>query len=167
MCIPPVNKTPDLCIVEGCENGFGYFGYSPALIYIGIGSNIGNRLDNIKEAISKLKDILRVTKKSSIYETEPVGNENQDWFLNCVIESETDLNPVDLLDGLRKIEKELGRTGRVKWAPRTIDLDILFFGNSIIEEDNLKIPHPELHKRRFVLLPLSLFLLLIWHPHFI
>ncbi len=122
-------------------------------VFIGVGSNLGDRARNIERAI----ELLKLTKKvkfrraSSIYETEPVGGPPQGKFLNGVFEIETTLGPLELLRELQKIERQLGRKRSVKNGPRTIDLDILLFGDKRINQKGLKIPHPEMHKREFVL----------------
>ena len=136
-----------------------------AKVYIGIGSNLGDRRKNINAAINCLKQekLLNLTKQSSLYETEPVGGPPQRKFLNGAIELETDASPRDLLEKLKAIERKLGRDsnkanpapGWVKWGPRTIDLDILLYDNLILEEPGLTIPHPLFHKRIFVLRPLA------------
>ena len=123
--------------------------------YIGIGSNLGNKEENIRKAIELIKEKCKILKVSSLYETEPVGYKEQDWFLNCAIEIETKLKPQELIKFLLLIEKKLGRIRTVKNGPRTIDLDILFYGSEIINEKNLIIPHPRLHERLFVLEPLK------------
>lgn len=122
-------------------------------VYIGIGSNLGDRKANIEKAVRLVKLIKKVKVKriSSIYETKPVGGPPQEDFLNGVFEIETSLSPFMLLEELQKIEKYLGRKRSVKNGPRTIDLDILLFGNKKIDTKELKIPHPRMHKREFVL----------------
>lgn len=124
--------------------------------YIGIGSNLSYPQKNCAQAIANLSshpDIILVA-RSSFYETEPVGLKEQGWYVNAVIEVQTSLIPAELLAILLKIEKEMGRERREKWGPRLIDLDLLFYSDLIVEEKNLKIPHPEISKRRFVLEPL-------------
>jgi len=125
-------------------------------VYIGIGSNKGNRLKLIKQAIAAIGQIqgTKVRKIAKIYESEPLGPAKEK-FLNTAIEIFTTLTPFELLVCLKEIETQLGRTCGPKWGDRTIDLDILFFGALILETDFLKIPHPELHWRDFVLVPLS------------
>ena len=127
------------------------------MIYIALGSNIGNKEQNITKAIALLKqqEEVKVTKVSSIYETKPVGYQNQPNFLNCTIEIQTNLSPEELLNLTKSIEIKLKRKKTIKNGPRTIDLDILFYKNLIINTKNLTIPHPRLHKRRFVLDPLN------------
>jgi 2-amino-4-hydroxy-6-hydroxymethyldihydropteridine diphosphokinase len=125
--------------------------------YIGIGSNLGDRRKNIQLALNVLKekkDII-VEKVSPFYETLPVGGPpRQGKFLNGVIEISTTLTPQELLKVLQEIEKALGRVRKERWGPRTIDLDILFYGDLIVNEERLIIPHPLMHKREFVLKPL-------------
>ena len=126
-------------------------------VYLGVGSNLGNRKRNINIAIKKLQDAkgIRVTKVSSLIETEPEGGPPQNRFLNGAIEIKTKLSPYELLRLLKVIEKELGRIPSVKNGPRPIDLDILAFGNEKIDSSHLKIPHPMMHKREFVMKPLQ------------
>ncbi|MCK4463519.1 MAG: 2-amino-4-hydroxy-6-hydroxymethyldihydropteridine diphosphokinase [Candidatus Omnitrophica bacterium] len=121
--------------------------------YIGIGSNLGDRQGNINKAISYLKDSdkIEVKKVSSIYETEPIGGPPQGKFLNGVIEIDTDLSPLDLLDRLDEIEMKLGRVHSEKNGPRTIDLDILLYSDTQINNERLTIPHPHMQEREFVL----------------
>jgi len=126
-------------------------------VYLSIGSNMGKRFDNITHALKKLNEIFKtkVKKASNIYETEPVGNKNQPTFLNIAVEIETELNPLELLSEIKKIEYELGRTPCEKWGPRIIDIDIILYGNVCINEKQLVLPHAEFRKRRFVLQPLA------------
>ena len=124
--------------------------------YIGLGSNMGDResyLNHAIEAIDSLEDV-NVCKKASILETEPYGYLNQDRFLNTVICVETLLDPEELLDRLMQIEKDAGRTREIHWGPRTLDLDILLYDDSILTSTKLVIPHPGIEKRKFVLDPL-------------
>lgn len=124
--------------------------------YIGVGSNLGDRQGNIEAAIQRLREAggIEVTKVSSIYETEPVGGPQQPKYLNGVIAINTELEPRQLLLALQKIENQLGKQRSVKNGPRTIDLDILMYGEEEIDEPDLKIPHPRMHEREFVLKPL-------------
>jgi 2-amino-4-hydroxy-6-hydroxymethyldihydropteridine diphosphokinase len=124
--------------------------------YIGLGSNVGEREENLVRAISLLDSSpgIRVLRQASLYETEPVGVEAQPWFFNTVVEVEAELAPGELLRRLKEIEKALGREDRGRWGPREIDLDLLLYGDLVMEEDGLVLPHPELHRRRFVLEPL-------------
>lgn len=124
--------------------------------FIGIGSNVADPVSNCLESIDRIAAFTRsnIAKQSSLYRTEPVGKADQSWFVNCVIEIETQHKASSLLEILQKIENDMGRVRKERWGPRTIDLDILLYGQEIIAEDNLIIPHPELHKRRFVLVPM-------------
>ena len=126
------------------------------IAYLGIGSNLGNRRKNIELAIEQLKKTngIKISKISQLYETEPVGGPPQGKFLNGAIEIEISLSPQTLLRKLKKIEFNLGRKRTVKDGPRTIDLDILTYGDLRIEEEGLKIPHPKMQEREFVLKPL-------------
>lgn len=126
------------------------------LCYIGVGSNLGDRKKYIENAIEKLKSIkgIEVKRTSNIYETDPVGGPRQGKYLNGALELETELEPGELLAELRAIENELGRKRLVKNAPRTIDLDILLYGDKKIDEPGLKIPHPRMREREFVMKPL-------------
>ena len=125
--------------------------------FLGIGSNLGDRRKNIRlalEKISRLKNT-KIIKVSKIAETVPLGGPSgQGKFLNAVLKINTNLTPLKLLKQLQKIENELGRRRTVRWGPRTIDLDILLFGDKVIEGKELKIPHPRLMRRDFVLKPL-------------
>ncbi|WP_163184200.1 2-amino-4-hydroxy-6-hydroxymethyldihydropteridine diphosphokinase [Neobacillus sedimentimangrovi] len=124
--------------------------------FIALGSNMGNRYDNIMTAIKCLtKDgDIQLVNFSSLYETDPVGYEEQDLFLNMVIEVNTALEAMELLDRCLKIETELGRKREIKWGPRTIDLDILTYNQENMKTKNLIIPHPRMLQRAFVLIPL-------------
>jgi len=134
--------------------------------FIGLGSNVGDREENIKKAISLLKNNIniKVKKVSSLYETEPVGYVDQGEFLNAAIEIETDLTPHELLKITKGIEEKLKRDRKIKWGPRTIDLDILLFGDLRIDEPHLNVPHPEIKNRAFVLIPLAEIAGQIIHP---
>ncbi len=125
-------------------------------VYIGAGSNIGDSFGYLSDAREVLDGSpgITVLRTSGIYISEPYGDVVQDDFLNCVFEIDTVLEPEVLMDRLLEIELELGRERKVHWGPRTIDLDILFFDSEIIESDKVTVPHPELHKRLFVLTPL-------------
>lgn len=123
-------------------------------VYIALGTNIGNREKNLQTALLELGKNCKIIKKSSIYETEPVGFKDQDDFLNMVIEAETELQPTELIINLQEIEHRMGRVKEILDGPRIIDLDILFYDSQLIDTPNLKIPHPRLHKRNFVLKPL-------------
>jgi 2-amino-4-hydroxy-6-hydroxymethyldihydropteridine diphosphokinase len=126
------------------------------LIYLSLGSNLGDRAANLERAIEALSEIgARVLLRSSIYETEPVDFLAQPWFLNCVVEAETSLAPRQLLEELQAIERKLGSRKLVPRGPRIIDLDILFYGAAVTHEAGMEIPHPRLAERKFVLAPLA------------
>ena len=139
----------------------------PHRVFIGIGSNLGDRRANCREARAHLTELpkTRLVKESSLYESEPHGDAKT-WFGNSVVELETELTPNDPLKSLKKIEETMGRK-RVKgkrWGSRIIDLDILFYDNETIDKRNLKIPHPRIPQRRFVLVPLSELAPQLIHP---
>jgi 2-amino-4-hydroxy-6-hydroxymethyldihydropteridine diphosphokinase len=125
--------------------------------YIGLGSNLGDRQQNLQDAGAKIAQMagVDVIVSSSFYESEPVGYTEQGYFLNSVLKVSTTLNPQELLRGLQAIENELKRKRLFRWGPRTIDLDILFYGQEVIQEEGLVIPHERLHTRAFVLVPLK------------
>lgn len=125
------------------------------VVYLGLGSNMGNRQDNLDKALDFLSQRLRVGKVSSVYDTEPVGNPNQPRFLNLVCQVYTMLAPRELLNLAKGIESKLGRALGKSNAPRPIDIDILFYGDQVIETPELVIPHPRLVERAFVLVPLA------------
>jgi 2-amino-4-hydroxy-6-hydroxymethyldihydropteridine diphosphokinase len=124
-------------------------------VFIGLGSNMGNREELLKKALERIKKLMPIQTVSSVYETEPVGYEAQDWFLNMVIQGTTRLFPELLLERLQTIETGLGRQRDIANGPRTIDLDILFYGDAVISNGQLTVPHPRLHERGFVLEPLA------------
>lgn len=129
---------------------------SMVTVYLSLGSNLGDCLANLDQAVEDLESIgARVSKRSSVYTTEPVGYRDQPWFLNMAVESQTELSPENLLRACQEIEHTRGRLRTFPGAPRTIDLDILLFGRLVVEEPLLKIPHPRLPERRFVLEPLA------------
>lgn len=124
--------------------------------YLALGSNIGDREANLREAVRRLEaEDLRLTRKSSLYETAPREMLDQPWFLNAVVEAETGLFPMQLLGRIRKIESEMGRRRVTPKGPRNIDIDILFYGHSVIDTAELQIPHPRMAERGFVLEPLA------------
>ncbi|HWP47729.1 MAG TPA: 2-amino-4-hydroxy-6-hydroxymethyldihydropteridine diphosphokinase [Candidatus Limnocylindrales bacterium] len=125
--------------------------------YVGIGSNVGDKVRNCQEAIHQLQATpgIEVSKISSLYYTEPVGYAHQDWFINCVVEIKTSLPPREVFLRCKEIERGMGRTYLIKWGPRVIDLDLLFYNDLILREADLEIPHPRLHERGFVLIPLA------------
>ena len=127
----------------------------PKTVYLSLGSNVGDRTRNLKTAIEKLGCVGKVVATSSLYETEPVEVSDQPWFLNCALALETQNTPRDLLEALLSIEQEMGRQRTRNKGPRNIDIDILLFGDFILNEKGLTIPHPALQQRRFVLDPLA------------
>ena len=123
--------------------------------FLGIGSNLGERKTRIEEGIAALKKGgLSIQRRASLYETEPVGIADQPWFLNTVIAGETALAPRELLKLCKRIEQEVGRRETVRFGPRLLDIDILLYKGLVIREEDLNIPHPRMHERRFVLVPL-------------
>src|SRR5882672_2584109 len=124
-------------------------------VYLSLGSNVGDREQMLQATINQLNSSqVRITRVSSVYETEPQEQRNQRWFLNLVVEAETDLFPRQLLARIAKIEQQLGRRRMLANGPRTIDIDILFYGSFIVETPELTIPHPRFAERRFVLAPM-------------
>ena len=125
-------------------------------VYLSLGSNIGDREAMLHRALEALNAAgIAVTRTSSLYETEPQDLLHQPWFLNLVAECQTELFPLQLLRRVKKIEAEMGRTRSIAKGPRTIDIDILFYGSFIVQTPELTIPHPRLGERRFVLAPMA------------
>jgi 2-amino-4-hydroxy-6-hydroxymethyldihydropteridine diphosphokinase len=125
-------------------------------IYLSLGSNIGDREANLRAAIDQLGAAgIRVSRVSPIYETEPVDVTGQRWFLNLAVEAQSDLFPLQLLARTQRIERALGRVRTIPKGPRTIDIDILLYGNAVVRSSRLEIPHPRMAERRFVLVPLA------------
>ena len=124
-------------------------------VFLGIGTNLGDRERNLQEARTALSQRLEILKESSIYQTAPWGYLDQPAFLNQVIEAQTALSSLNLLDFLKQTETQLGRQANFRFGPRLIDLDILFYGNRIIQTPRLQVPHPRLTERAFVLIPLA------------
>jgi len=134
--------------------------------YIGIGSSLGKKKENYLEALTRIAKIpnTRIMKESSLYESEPLGA-SKEWYVNGAIQVETELNPEMLLHKCKNIERAMGRKKvRKRWGARIIDLDILLYDTLALEKRNLKIPHPELHNRKFVLIPLSEIAPQVTHP---
>lgn len=125
------------------------------IAYIAFGTNVGNREENINVALKMMEDRgLKIIKTSKIYVTEPYGYKDQPEFLNGAVEVETSLSCRELLNVLLNIEKDMGRVRHFKWGPRNIDLDIIFYNDEVIDEPDLKVPHPDMQNRDFVLKPL-------------
>ncbi len=125
-------------------------------VFFSLGANLGDRQATISEALARLEESghVQVVRRSSVYETAPVGKTDQPWFVNLVAEIETDLPPEALLDLAQRIEADLGRTRDIRWGPRTIDIDVVLYGDQVIRTRRLIVPHPEMTRRRFVLEPL-------------
>ena len=134
------------------------------LVYLSLGSNLGEREENLRAAIAKLAALGELVAVSSFYETEPIEVANQPWFLNCAVAVKTGLMPRQLLSRMLKIEQEMGRRRALPKGPRRIDIDILLFGNSVIHTPQLDVPHPAMHLRRFVLEPLAEIAPEVRHP---
>jgi 2-amino-4-hydroxy-6-hydroxymethyldihydropteridine diphosphokinase len=128
-----------------------------ATAYLGLGSNLGDRLAKLASAVEALaaQAGIRVARSSRVYETDPLGGPTQPEFLNAVVEVETDLAPRELLEACGRVETELGRVRDERWGPRTIDVDLLTYGEETIDEPDLVVPHPRMHERAFVLVPLA------------
>jgi 2-amino-4-hydroxy-6-hydroxymethyldihydropteridine diphosphokinase len=124
------------------------------VVYLGLGSNMGDKAAQITQALEHLTKAFSVRRVSPFYLTEPVGLKDQDWFLNCVVEIETEKDPEKLLSALQSIEKKMGKIKTKVNGPRTIDIDILFYDGQVVNRKNMVIPHPRLHTRLFVLQPM-------------
>lgn len=137
-----------------------------ARAFIGIGSNLGDRAAHIAAALASLAELpgTQTLKVSSLLETDPVGVTDQDKFLNGAVELETDLEPEELLDALQEIERDVGRVRTERWGPRTVDLDILLYDNRVIDTRRLRVPHPLMSGREFVLAPLAEIAPDVLHP---
>ena len=138
------------------------------IAYLGLGSNLGDRAANIRQARRCLDATngIRVRDVSSIYETEPWGVTEQPRFLNCAVGIETSLDPAQLLESVKTIERDMGRVATIRYGPRPIDIDILLYGDSVIDSEtpDLKIPHARIVERAFVLVPLAEVAGEVWHP---
>ena len=124
-------------------------------VYIGLGSNLGVRQNNLERALKLLSDSFVLREVSSVYETQPWGNYNQRRFFNCVSHVETFLNPRETLTVIKEVERRMGSVHKVRWGPRVIDVDILLFGEETVAEHDLEVPHPLMCQRAFVLIPLA------------
>jgi len=136
------------------------------IVYLSLGSNLGDRAENLRTAIARLAGLGEVVTVSSFYETEPVELTAQPWFLNCALKLDTEKMPRQLIAWILALEKGMGRQRKQKNGPRTIDIDIVFFGGSIIKLPSLTVPHPKMHERRFVLEPLTEIAAEARHPVF-
>jgi 2-amino-4-hydroxy-6-hydroxymethyldihydropteridine diphosphokinase len=135
-------------------------------VYLSLGSNVGDRAANLNAAVARLGTFGQVIRVSSFYETEPVEVVGQPWFLNCAVKLDTEKMPKQLLTGVLELEEKMGRRRGQKNGPRTIDIDILLFGSSVIDTRGLTVPHPAMHQRRFVLEPLAEIAPDVRHPVF-
>ncbi len=138
----------------------------PVIAYLGIGSNLGDPVQNCREALRQLSLLKNseVLRRSSLYRTEPVGRESQGWFVNGVVEIRTALTAPTLLKALQWVERSMGRERAERWGPRVIDIDILLHGQEIVNTSALVVPHPEMHRRRFVLEPMNEIAPYVIHP---
>ena len=136
----------------------------PNLVYLSLGSNVGDRQEQLREARARLDALGRVVAVSSVYETEPVEFTQQPWFLNCALALETSKTPQQLMAAILQIEEEMGRRRVQRKGPRPIDIDILLFDGTVMNSTDLTIPHPALHQRRFVLEPLAEIAPDVLHP---
>lgn len=127
------------------------------IAYLGLGSNKGERISYLLRAKAEIEKIgdTKILRQSSVYETEPWGNTDQDEYLNSVIEIETSLDPGTLLKELKSIEQRLGRSESKKWAEREIDIDLLFYGDVVLHNEIMRVPHPQIENRNFVLVPMN------------
>jgi len=136
------------------------------IVYLSLGSNLGDRAANLRSAIERLGTLGKVVELSSFYETEPVEVTDQPWFLNCAVKLDTEKMPRQLLAAILALERDMGRQRTRNKGPRTIDIDIVLFGNSIVATADLIIPHPAMQERRFVLEPLNEIAPDVRHPKF-
>lgn len=135
------------------------------LVYLSLGSNLGHREKYLREAISRLQDLGVIRKVSAFYETQPVEVQaEQPWFLNCAVAMETELMPLEFLSRMLAVERLMGRVRTEPKGPRTIDIDIVFFGDDVLDTPELTVPHPAMHQRRFVLEPLAEIAPALVHP---
>lgn len=134
------------------------------VVYLGLGSNLGDRRRNLAVALRRLEPLVRIDTVSSLYETDPVGPQDQPPYYNAVCRGVTGLPPRGLLRHLQEVESELGRRTGSRWGPRPIDIDLLLYGDAVVEEADLRVPHPELAIRAFVLVPLAELAAEVEHP---
>ena len=135
-----------------------------SVVYLGLGSNLGDRRRNLAVALRRLEPLVRVEAVSSLYETAPLGPQDQPSLFNAACRGNTSLPPLDLLRHLQEIERELGRRPSARWGPRPIDIDLLLYNDEVIDEPALRVPHPELPNRAFVLTPLAELAAELQHP---
>jgi len=154
-----------LCVRRRASEKIPQKNMTEKTVYLSLGSNVGEREANLRAAIAALPGAgVRVTRVSAFYETEPVDYLEQGWFLNCVVEGETEKAAMELLRSLREIETRMGSKKLVAKGPRLIDMDILLYGQETIETTELQVPHPRMHLRRFVLVPLAEIAAGLRHP---
>ena len=134
------------------------------VVYLGLGSNLGDRQRNLGAALRRLEPLVRVEAVSSLYETDPVGPQDQPGYLNAACRAVTGLSPQGLLRHIEEVERELGRRSGAHMGPRILDIDLLLYGDAVISESGLRVPHPELAKRAFVLTPLAELAADLQHP---
>ncbi len=134
------------------------------IVYLSLGSNLGDRAANLRTALEKLAEVGTVTAVSSFYETEPMEMTVQPWFLNCAAKLDTEKMPRQLITAILNLEQSMGRQRKQPKGPRIIDIDILLFGSSVLDMPGLTVPHPKLHERRFVLEPLAEIAPEVRHP---
>lgn len=124
-------------------------------MFLSLGSNLGHREANLLAALRRLDELgVHTVRRSSWYETEPVGYTDQPWFVNLVVEVRTRLDPHEVLQAAQRVEAELGRVRRIRWGPRTVDVDVLLYGRRVVSTPDLVLPHPRMRERAFVLVPL-------------
>ncbi len=134
-------------------------------IYLLLGSNMGNRLEYLREAENLLiREGIHILDESSVYETEPWGKKDQDWFLNVILQIDTNKQPAELMESLLEVEKQLGRIRQEKWGERCIDIDILYYHDKVIASEDLTLPHPGIPQRKFTLVLLAEMCPLELHP---
>lgn len=138
----------------------------PVLAYIGLGANLGDPVRQVMEAVDRLRELpeVEVLKTSRLYRTPPLGPPGQPWYVNAVVQVKTRLTPEELMRQLLYVERQMGRERGERWGPRVIDLDLLLYDGEVISGPELTVPHPEMHRRAFVLVPLAEIAPEAWHP---
>ena len=141
---------------------------TPVISYLGIGSNLGDPVQHCRDALRELSSLknVQLLRRSSLYRTQPVGPVSQDWFVNGVVEVRTTFAAAQLFKAAQWVEQALGRVRTGKWGPRTIDVDVLLHGQEVLDTEDLVVPHPEMHKRRFVLVPMNEVAPYVIHPRY-
>jgi 2-amino-4-hydroxy-6-hydroxymethyldihydropteridine diphosphokinase len=138
----------------------------PVLAYIGLGANLGDPVRQVMEAVARLRELpeVEVLQASRLYRTPPLGPPGQPWYVNAVVQVKTRLTPEELMRQLLLVERQMGRERGERWGPRLIDLDLLLYNGEVISGPELTVPHPEMHRRAFVLVPLAEIAPEAWHP---